>query len=273
MNRNVRHPVICVSLCTIILVICAGCTSDPNPRMFSTNQDYKFGILSTGPLTNVTFYIPLPVKNGTPMAGTVLLTRKYYEQENISIDFVQSPPGMNKNWTSPLKDVKPWFLKIRADRFYPNKTNNLEYMFFFENRTSLDTPLAFPDTIYPIGNESVFLQKVNFSPSSPEVIASKDPDLTEFKPVDVRQKVLLYADYSASPSTSVSIYSQMIVLNRWKHHEDTVENFYVDSYSWFHTGDAHGWQIAKGLYGAAEGPYPNLSSPVWQKVLNQGART
>jgi acyl-CoA synthetase (AMP-forming)/AMP-acid ligase II len=65
----------------------------------------------------------------------------------------------------------------------------------------------------------------------------------------------------------------MIVLNRWKHHEDTVENFYADSYSWFHTGDAHGWQIANGLYGAAEGPYPNLSSPVWQKVLNQGART
>ncbi len=70
----------------------------------------------------------------------------------------------------------------------------------------------------------------------------------------------------------VNIYSQMIVMNSWKHREDTLQNFYADSFSWFHTGAAHGWQIAKGLYGSAKGPYPNLTSPVWRKVLNQSAR-
>ncbi len=104
------------------------------------------------------------------------------------------------------------------------------------------------------------------------VTASKDPDLTEYLPVNVNQKVMLYADYSASPSTWVNIYSQVIVQNTWDQHWDTRENFYGDSYSWFHTGDSHGWQIAKGLFGGAGRDYPNLTSPVWQKVLNQSVR-
>lgn len=104
------------------------------------------------------------------------------------------------------------------------------------------------------------------------VTASKDPDLTEYLPVNVNQKVMLYADYSASPSTWVNIYSQVIVQNTWNQHWDTRENFYGDSYSWFHTGDSHNWQIAKGLFGGAGRDYPNLTSPVWQKVLNQSVR-
>lgn len=269
MNRKTRHPPICILLCVTILIISAGCISDPTPRMFSTNVDYKLHVISTGPLTNVTLYIPLPVKNGTPVAGTFVLTKKYFSQENISIDFVQSPPGMNPNWTSPVQDATPLFLEIRADRFYPNKTTNIEYSFFYENRTSLDTPLAFPDTVYPFDNQSVFLQKINFSRSFPIVTASKNPDLIVYKYVDVNQKVMLYANYSASPSTWVNIYSQVLVQNKWDEHLDTRENFYADSYSWIHTGDSHGWQVTKGLFGGATGDYPNFTSPAWQKVLDQ----
>ena len=271
MNRIIRAPIICILLCVTILIISAGCIFDPNLRMFSTNVDYKLQVLSTGPLTNVTLYLPLPVKNGTPVAGTFVLTKKYFSQENISIDFVQSPPGMDPNWTSPVQDATPLFLEIRADWFYPNKTNNIEYSFFYENRTSLDTPLAFPDTIYPFDNQSVFLQKINFSRTYPKVTTSKDPDVIVYKDVDVNQKVMIYADYSASPSTWVNIYSQVLVQNKWDEHLDTRDNFYADSYSWFHTGDSHGWQVAKGLFGGASGYYPNLTSPAWQRVLNQRA--
>ncbi|PKL70685.1 MAG: hypothetical protein CVV30_04870 [Methanomicrobiales archaeon HGW-Methanomicrobiales-1] len=239
--------------------------------MFSTNVDYKFQVVSTGPLTNVTLYVPLPVKNGTPVAGTFVLTKQYFSQENISLDFVRFPPGMDPNWTSPVPGETPLFLKIHADRFYPNKTNNIEYSFFYENKTALDSPLAFPDTIYPFDNQSVFLQKINFSQALPEVTASKNPDLIVYRDVDVNQKVMLYADYSASPSTWVNIYSQVLVLNKWDEHGDTRDNFYADSYTWFHTGDSQGWQVAKGLFIRASGDYPNLTSPAWQMVLDRDA--
>jgi len=270
MNRNQSFPAICLLLC-VTLVISAGCIADPTPHTFSTNVDYKLQVISTGPLTNVTLYVPLPVKNGTPVAGTFVLTKQYFSQENISLDFVRSPPGMDPNWTSPVPGETPIFLKIHADWFYPNKTNNIEYSFFYENRTLLDSPLAFPDTMYPFNNQSVFLQKINFSWKEPQVTASKYPDLIVYKDVDVNQKVMLYADYSASPSTWMNIYSQVLVQNKWDEHLDTWDNFYVDSYTWFHTGDSTGWQVAKGLFGGASGYYPNLTSPTWQKVLDRDA--
>lgn len=271
MNWILPYPAICLLLCVTLVITCTGCISDSTPRMFSTNVDYKFQVLSTGPLTNVTLYVPLPVKNGTPVAGTFVLTKQYFSQENISLDFVRSPPGMNPDWTSPVPGATPLFLKIHADWFYPNKTNNIEYSFFYENRTVLDFPLAFPDTIYPFDNQSVFLQKINYLREEPVQIASKDQDLIVYKDVDVNQKVMLYADYSASPSTWVNIYSQVLVQNKWDEHWDTRENFYADSYSWFHTGDSHGWQVAKGIFIGASGDYPNFTSPAWQNMLDRDA--
>jgi hypothetical protein len=271
MNRILLYLAITLMLCFMFVIMSVGYISDPTPRTFSTNVDYKFQVISTGPLTNVTLYVPLPVKNGIPAAGTFVLTKQYFSQENISIDFVNSPPGINPNWTSPVKNTTPLFLAIHADWFFPNKTNNIEYSFFYENRTALDSPLAFPDTVYPFDNQSVFLQKINFSRSYPQVTASKDPDLLVYKNVDPNQKVMLYADYSASPSTWVNIYSQVLIQNKWEEHWDTRDNFYADSYSWFHTGDSQGWQVAKGLFGGASGYYPNLTSPAWREVLDRNA--
>lgn len=271
MKRILLHLAIILMLCVMFVILSVGYISDPTPRTFSTNVDYKFQIVSTGPLTNVTLYVPLPVKDGTPVAGTFVLTKQYFSRENISIDFVRSPPGMDPSWTSPVPDATPLFMEIRADRFYPNETYNTGYSFFYENRTTLDSPLAFPDTIYPFDNQSVFLQKINFSQKDPVLIASKDPDLIVYSDVDPKQKVMLYANYSASPSTWVNINSQMLILNKWEEHWDTRDNLYVDSYTWFHTGDSQGWQVAKGFFGGASGYYPNLTSPVWQEVLDHNA--
>jgi len=271
MNRNQPCRAICLLLCVTLVIACTGCIFDPTPRKFSTNVDYKLHVISTGPLTNVTLYVPLPVKNGMPVAGTFVLTKHYFSQENISLDFVRSPPGMMPNWTSPVPDATPLFMEIHADWFYPNETYHTGYSFFYENRTVLDSPLAFPDTIYPFDNQSVFLQKINYSREEPVQIASKDPDLIVYKDVDVNQKVMLYADYSASPSTWVNIYSQVLVQNTWNEHGDTRKNFYADSYSWFHTGDSLGWQVAKGLFSGATGDYPNFTSPAWQTVLDRTA--
>ncbi|MDO9326707.1 MAG: hypothetical protein Q7T80_17285 [Methanoregula sp.] len=63
----------------------------------------------------------------------------------------------------------------------------------------------------------------------------------------------------------------MLVQNKWDEHQDTRDTVYTDSYTGFHTGDSHGWQGAKGLFGGASGDYPNLTSPAWQNVPGRNA--
>jgi len=271
MKRNVRYLMICLLLCTGLLMACAGCMSDPTPRSLSTNTDYKLLILSTEPLYNVTFYLPLPQKNGTPMAGPLLLTKEYFATDNFSTEFVRSPPGMDPNWSVPGIDTQPLYLKVTADRMFPNETLGTPFFYFYENKTVLASPLDYPDTVNPIGNESIILQKVNFSPKNPTPDSSKDPTLIRYHPVVINQKIAFYAVYSVSPTAWVNVYSQVLVMNRWEAGGEQRQNHYADTYSWFNTGDAHGWQFADGFFASGNGPYPNLSSPVWQNVLNSNA--
>ena len=273
MEGTPRYPAPCLLLlCAVIVMAAAGCISDPTPRSLSTNTDYKLQIISTEPLSNVTFYLPLPLKNGTPMAGPLILTENYFASGNYSTGFVRSPPGANPGWSVPGIDTEPLYLRVTADRMFPNETLGTPFFYFYENKTLLASPLDYPDTVNPIGNESVILQKVNFSPRNPAPDSSKDPTLTRYHPVVINQKVAIYAEYSASPTAWVNVYSQVLVMNRWEAGGQQRQNHYADTYSWFNTGDAHGWQTAKGFFASGNGPYPNLSSPVWQDVLNTTAR-
>ncbi|MFA5237191.1 MAG: hypothetical protein WC362_04985 [Methanoregula sp.] len=266
-----RHPALCLLLCTALSLACAGCIFDPTPRALSTNTDYQLQIISTEPLYNVTFYLPLPQKNGTPMAGSLVLTGKYFASGNYSSEFVQSPPGADPGWRVPGIDTEPLYLKVTADRMYPNETFGTQFFFFYENKTVLASPLDYPDTITPLGNESVILQKVNFSGKIPTPDFSKDPTLIRYHAVVINQKVPIYVEYSASPTAWVNVYSQVLVMNRWEAGGQQRQNHYADTYSWIHTGDAHGWQTANGFFASGNGPYPNLSSPVWQDVIHPPA--
>lgn len=267
-----RYPALCaILICTVILIAAAGCLSDPTPRSFSTNTDYKLLILSTEPLYNVTFYLPLPQKNGTPMAGPLVLTEDYFASGNYSSEFVRSPPGADPDWRVPGIDTEPLYLKVTADRLYPNETFGTPFFFFYENRTVLASPLGYPDTVTPIGNESVILQKVNFTPKTPAPDTSKDPTLVRYRQFNPKQRVALYANYSASQTAWVNVYSQVLVINRWESGGDAKQNFYGDSFGWFHTGPAHGWQVSDGLFSSGVGTYPNLTSPTWQGVVNPPA--
>lgn len=265
------HPAFCLLLCTALSLACAGCIFDPAPRSFSTNTDYQLQIISTEPLYNVTFYLPLPQKNGTPMAGPLVLTENYFSSKNYSSEFVRSPPGADHGWRVPGIDTEPLYLKVTTDRLYPNETFGTPFFFFYENKTVLASPLDYPNTVIPIGNESVILQKVNFTPRIPQPGSSKDPTLITYRQFDPKQRVVLYADYSASPAAWVHVYSQVLVINRWESGWDAKQNFYGDSFGWFNIGPAHGWQVSEGLFSSGVGPYPNLSSPAWQSVVNPPA--
>lgn len=69
-----------------LITITAGCSESVEPRLFHSSSGYKLHIQTDEPLSNVTFYIPLPVKNGTPVVGAAELTPGVFERNNFSIE-------------------------------------------------------------------------------------------------------------------------------------------------------------------------------------------
>ncbi|MFA7694178.1 MAG: hypothetical protein WCX63_01455 [Methanoregula sp.] len=251
----------------ISFTLITGCVSESKPRFCLFHSSYDLTINVSEPITNVTIYVPLPVKNGTPMVGIMQLDKSQFTKSNFSIDFVQSPPGMNMVGVYPLPNNQPWFLKITADRINPDPTGNAEYVIGISNGTESPSPSIFLNTLYPVGNESVLLPKLNFSPPVREKITSRSPEWIEYAPFQVSQTTLIYADYSASPSAKVEINAFLDGFNSWvEPHTPRLDgggNSYDDSYSWSHTGDSHGWQSVKGTYKSTDGVYPNFAYPIW----------
>ncbi len=282
MGCTSRKLVLCMAICLFSLILAAGCSSfDPDPRMFSSYYSYDLKIYTTGPITDVTMYLPLPVKHGVPMVGPVVLHESDFATNNLSVEFVASPPGinlsgiLNQTDTHPPSGNEPKYLKISTDRVYLDETQDGRYLIEIDNLTWLESPLSFADTVNPYFNETVFLPKLNFAlPAPPESIPvdSAFSDWIQYPPIVVSQQVLIYAEYSASPATEVQIWSSISGSNAWKEGYDCGGgNSYADYYSWHHSGDSHGWQTASGTYEAAKGVYPNFSHPVWQEVLNRTA--
>jgi hypothetical protein len=265
-------------VCIILLAMSAGCSSEHIMRLCISYSSYRVIINTSEPITNATFYLPLPVKDGIPMTGTIHLDKSQFEKNNFSIDFVQSIPGVNFNGTYPVPNNQPWFLKISADKIDPDPSGSAGYSVEISNRTDLFTPVIFANTLYPVGNESVFLPKLDFSPPLREMISSQSPEWIEYSPIHVPQKTLIYADYSARPTARVEIFSDILVRNGWVEPPtpgivytgiDGGGNYYTDSYYWTHYGESHGWQVVNGELSAPNGVYPNLDHPIWQKMMHQ----
>jgi hypothetical protein len=265
----------CMAICLLSLILIAGCfSSDPDPRMLSSGYSYSLRMHTTEPITNVTFYLPLPVKNGVPMVGQVVLHESDFAWNNLSFEIVASPPGLNLTGAYPAIDNEPRYLKISTDRVYLNETQDGSYLIEIDNLTWLESPLSFADTVDPYFNETVFLPKLNFAlPASNERMNETSPYPVPYDyqltAIAVSQQIPIYAEYSASPTTRVTISSTISGANVWMEGYDAWRsNSYADYYDWCHYGDSHGWQTASGKYKAARGVYPNLSHPVWQEVLN-----
>lgn len=267
-----------MAICLISLILVAGCCEfEINPRMFSSYYSYDLEIYTTGPITDVTIYLPLPVKHGIPMVGPVVLHESDFAASNLSVEIVASPPSLNLTGADPVIDNEPRYLKISTDRVYLNETQDGSYNIYIRNVTNLESPLSFADTVNPYSNENIFLPKLNFTlPAPTEGIPVTSPSTTSYDyqsiPIKVSQQIPIYAEYSASPLTRVDISSSIHGSNGWRERCDGGGgNSYDDYYSWYYYGDSHGWQTAHGTYEAAKGVYPNFSHPVWQEVLSRTA--
>jgi hypothetical protein len=282
MMKKKFQPLIIASLifCAVLLTLIAGCISEPPPRYCMSRFSYDLTIRTNEPITNATFYLPLPVKNGIPMTGTISLDKSQFEKNNFSIDFVQSPPGINLTGTYSVRNNYPWFMKVSASRIDPDSSGTAAYAIEISNHTLSTTPVIFADTLYPIGNESVFLPKLEYSQPLREKINPRSPEWIEYVPISVPQKTLVYADYAASQTTRLEIYSSISEDNAWvkplmpnvvNNPIDGGGNDYSDSYSWTWYGESHGWQVVTGEINGFNSVYPDMDHPRWKKMLDETA--
>jgi len=257
----------------LILSISAGCVSGLDLRMFTTDFSYGLSIYTDEPITNATFYIPLPVKNGMPMVGDRPLVESDFNQGNIVASFTQSPPGLDLTGAYPVPNNTPWFVKLTAAEISPGLKANSRidpaYDVSITDHKTLTSPILFLNTLMPVGNESVFLPKLEFNPSLPTKKQSRSPDWLEYDDLLNSEKTMVYANYTSTPSVEIHGGSNLRGYNSWKESYDaSISNFYSDGYQWSWTGEAPGWQIVTGsLYSA--GIYPNLTHPEWQRAIQR----
>lgn len=243
---------------------------DKTPHSFTSDFTYELEIQTSDQITNVTFYLPLPVKNGVPTVGMQYLKEDDFKKENLLVGIVRSPPDLILDGEYPSQENEQLYLKISSNHVYLNKTLNSEYIVRIENLTWPKTPLLFADTLDPFVNETVFLPKLKFSPSTPMMNNQTSANWIRYSSKDTSYIIPVYADYSASPLTKVHIRSTINGGNSWRYYDDSGGvNSYWDYYEWDHIGESHGWQNADGTYKSAQGVYPNLDHPEWQKVLNR----
>jgi len=255
-----------LGLCLALFMV-AGCSDfSISPRLYMTSHSYRLDIVPQGLISNATIYVPLPVNHGKPMIGSDELTDQILGKATVSVEITQAiPPGLVLNSTVPNQDP-PWFLKIKASELSLNES----YHISLGKPEQVQSPLSFAETRFPLGNESVFLPKIDFSSPSPDQTRSPVSWQLTYDEGKISQKIPIFVDYSASPSTDLEIFSHVGASNTWKEkYDEQAENEYDDEFDWIHTGDAHGWQLAYGTFTAAKGSYPNFSSPVWQTVINQ----
>ena len=218
------------------------------PRMFTSLYEYHVQLLSDSPIYNATFIIPLPVKNGTPVAGIETLTADDFQQPGTSVSLTQSPPGLNLSTAVSLPaGYQPWFAVITADMLAPvndtdvvftvNKYNNSKY-------TRLTNYRFVPN---PIGYEALIVPKLNFTWKDPRV-AEIRPDVIRYKTYNVPQNTLIFAGYHSTPSAHITVAFSYSVLNGWFQGfgDDSYENYYQESFSEQFNGEQQGWHLVSG---------------------------
>jgi hypothetical protein len=251
-----------------LLTTVAGCISDLDPRMFKSSYKYDIEIRSDNPLSNVTFILPLPVKNNTPLVGPKILTEGDFKKENISIEFSKAPPALNVTGIVTQEGYDPWFVIIRSDEMNPSKPGNYIYRMEKNVDLFLDSPVFPVNTLYPIGNESLISPKLNLIWVNPEIAEIRQANIV-YKSHYVSQKTPIFLKYSASPQTKVYVMFTITGTNSWKQEYDaSLGNTYEDYFSSSVVGEQNKWIIINGKIGSMyNAVYPNYDNPEWQKAL------
>lgn len=255
----------------LLLTTIVGCITNLDPRLFHNYSRYTLSIQSDGPIENVTFIFPLPVKNGTPRVASEILDENDFVQNNVSIGFTRNPPNLNLTDSEILDNYEFCFVIIRTEKSIPSQSG--PYVNIFQIQKNVNTPMGeyqgYINTVYPIGNESLIGPKFNFTWQEPQ-INKRETSHFRYTEEIIPQKTKIFAQYEASPSRRVNIFFQLRESNGWKEGYDAwIGNSYSETFSKYFTGPQSGWFFINGEMMVAEGTYPNYDHPEWQKVLNK----
>lgn len=268
-NRPGNIKIYCL-LTIFLLTTLADCITGFSPRLFTSSFTYELDVHTSEPITNMTLFIPIPMKNGQPMIGARALSDSDFEQDDIIPSIVCSPEGLNLSEAFPFPNNTPCFVKLVADRLQPGPTPSSGYTIHLTDYRTLSSPLLFSNTLAPVGNESVLLPKFGFNSVSPAVKEDRVETSIRYNRVDIPYKTIMYADYSASPTAEVGIGSHVEGLNEWVEGSDAWKsNSYSDYIMWSCNGESHGWQAISGTLYEGGGIHPNLTSPGWQNVIQE----
>jgi hypothetical protein len=256
----------------MLAIISAGCISSLDPRSFNSAYSYEISIVNHGPLSDATFIIPLAVRENTPGLASDIFIESDFTFYNVTASLTQSPPGQDFNNMSSIDGYDPWFLIIRVESPVSESSPYNIYKFEKDVQVKLDDPDFRVNTLSPIGNETLISPKNQFVRPAPPQIGKRSVDRIEYTPLTVPYSTIVYADYSAPPSTLVEIYCNVRGTNYWREYADAGgRNQYQDTFSKFFSGEVHGWYPVDGELTIADGFYPNPDHPEWQEVLNRTA--
>jgi hypothetical protein len=272
MARVRFHTALCLII--LVLVYSSGCVSKLEyPHELQKSERYQLVIEASAPMSDATFYVPLPVKNGVPMIGDKQLDVNDFSKNGFTIDFIQTLPGYNLSGFYPgdisLAGNNPWYMKVRADVWPPGREEWLAK----DKANNLPSPLLFYNTLYPIGNESILLPKLDFTGLNPKIL-KKNAEYSilvyDIPPYTNKQSGMVYAKYISTNEVAVSINILVEGTNSWRDMDDTApSNTYIDEIS----GSIYvkGWNKLPGIFDAGtwNNNFPDLSSPRWQRLIQR----
>jgi hypothetical protein len=200
----------------------------------ASTYTYTCTIATDSPLSNVTFFIPVPEdRNGNSPVVT------QFSAQEIT--------GVPDGWTTALFDTgKSTLVKITIPSLVPPAGTSHTQPYAVTLSANLRAQKAI-DTRNPLENSPLFRPETDLTAS----------DCRESAPApDHRQcysyLTSVYADYHADPRAAVSITSALRGTNRWDLFGHR-ENAYTTDISIFMQGENHGWGDAKGYIEAGIG--------------------
>jgi len=274
--RIISHKSVIFSIIICVILLSAGClsTTSDYPKFLSTDSEFVLEIEANAPLYNATFYLPLPVKNSKPMVGNRILIRDDFDKKGYTVALSRTPSQSHGNVTFHTglqgSDNDAWYIQVSADT-WPKGSYRVEV----RNRShDLPSPHFFLDTLYPMGNESVILPKLDFSTPEPRKKPTINPlsDLISYNSEKSKQSTLIYSNYSTSLDSLVIITIQTKGTNLWLNDYDSwVTNDYNDFFYGGLSGKHSSESYINGEFRIGDGNYPDLSSSKWQRFIEQGA--
>ncbi|MDD1673878.1 MAG: hypothetical protein LUP99_05670 [Methanomicrobiales archaeon] len=214
------------------------------PDYFDGNSKFNLKIAMDATISNVTLLIPLPVRNGTPQIGSLVLTPSMFEKEGIHASFIRS--NMD------------WYVKITADSMTPSREEFEYRMDQYDSQDYLGLPYLV-NTRYPEGNESVFLPKSNVTIEYPVPEISTRFGAEDYYPVVSKYQIPVFVEYTVTNRTDamrVMLIASVQGYNSWVEQFDSWRmNNYWDEIALTLYDEAHGWYLADGKLKSGEGIY------------------